>query len=95
MPVEELKKTARAFVLLEVALGKEQKVMEELLEFSEVKEVHEITGEKDVLAVIEIERDIVVPGAQKIADFVTDKIGKIHGIRETQTIIPTMSKIKI
>ena len=95
MPVEELKKTARAFVFLEVALGKEQKVMEELLEFSEVKEVHEITGEKDVLAVVEIERDIVVPGAQKIADFVTDKIGKIHGIRETQTIIPTMSKIKM
>jgi len=95
MSVKEMTRTARAFVFLEVQLGKEQKVMEELLKFPEVKEVHEITGEDDIIAVLDTPRDILVPTTQKIADFVSEKIGKIHGIKDTETIIPTKSKIKV
>ncbi len=72
MAIKEMTRTARAFVFLEVQLGKEQKVMEELLKFPEVKEVHEITGENDIIAVLETERDILVPTTQKIADFVRE-----------------------
>ena len=93
MRIEEMKRTARAFVLIEVELGKEDEVMEKLLKFNEVTEVHEITDKKDLLAVLKIERDLVVPSTHMI-EFVTHKIAKTQGIRETETIIPTMSKIK-
>lgn len=94
MCIEEMKRTARAFVLIEVELGKEDEVMEKVLKFNGVTEVHEITGKKDLLAVLEIERDLVVPSTHMITEFVTHKIAKTQGIRETETIIPTMSKIE-
>jgi len=66
MRIEEMKRTARAFVLIEVELGKEDEVMEKLLKFNEVTEVHEITDKKDLLAVLKIERDLVVPSTHMI-----------------------------
>jgi len=94
LPIEEMKKNERAFVLINVEPGKEEKVMNELLKFDEVKEAHEITGKQDIIAVLETERDIVAPGSKTIVNFVTHKIAKIHGVQETDTIIPTTSKIK-
>ena len=94
MSVKEMKRMARAFVFLKVDLTRVQKVMDDLLKYPEVKEVHETTGEKDIFVVLEVQRDILVPSAQKIADFVSEKIGRIHGIKDTETIIPTKSKIK-
>jgi len=92
-PKETLRK-ARAFVLLTVDLGKEKEVMEKLLKFDEVKEAHIITGEKDLIVVLETESEIILPSWKKISDFVINKIGKIDGVKDTETIIPTRSKIK-
>ena len=39
-------------------------------------EAHEITGKKDLLAVLEMERDLVVPSTHMITEFVTHKIAK-------------------
>lgn len=94
MSIEEMKRNERSFVLINVEAGKEERVMNELLRFNEVKEVHEITGEKDILVVLETKRDMVAPGSERIANFVTHKIARIHGVTETDTIIPTASKIK-
>jgi DNA-binding Lrp family transcriptional regulator len=94
MPIEEMKRNERSFVLINVEPGREEKVMNELLKFDEVREAHEITGEKDIIVVLETERDMVAPGSEKIVNFVTHKIAKIHGVRGTDTIIPTTSKIK-
>ncbi|MDH5481685.1 MAG: Lrp/AsnC ligand binding domain-containing protein [Candidatus Bathyarchaeota archaeon] len=95
MPVEDLKRTVRAFVLLKVELGKEQKVMEDLLKLAEVKEVHEIPGQYDVLVVLDFKRDMLAPSTQKIADFVSGTIGKIHGVHDSDTMMPTRSRVKV
>jgi DNA-binding Lrp family transcriptional regulator len=94
MPAEEMKRNERAFIMIEVEPGREDEIMRQLLKFEEVKEAHEITGEKDILVVLEIEKDIVAPGLEKIANFVTHKVSKINGVRDTETIIPTASWIK-
>jgi DNA-binding Lrp family transcriptional regulator len=94
MKVKEMSRKARAFVLLAVDLGKEEKVMEKLLKFDEVKEAHVIPGEKDLMIVLETEREIIVPNSTRISDFVTNKIARIPGVLDTETILPTKSKIK-
>jgi DNA-binding Lrp family transcriptional regulator len=94
MSAKEMKRKARAFVLIETNPGDEKKVMEKLLKFDEVKEVHLYAGEMDLIAVLETEREIVVPSSKKITDFVIDKIQSIGEIQDTETIIPTYSKTK-
>lgn len=94
MSAKEMKRKARAFVLIETEPGKEKEVMEKLLEFDEVKEVHIYSGEMDLIAVLETEREIIVPSSKKITDFVIDKVQSIAEIQDTETIIPTYSKTK-
>jgi len=94
MSAREMKRKARAFVLLSVELGKEEEVMEKLLKIGEVKEVHIITGEKDLIVVLETEREIVVPSSKKITDLISRRIASINGVQDTETIIPTLSKTK-
>jgi len=94
MSAREMKRKARAFVLLSVELGKEEEVMEKLLKIGEVKEVHIITGEKDLIVVLETERELVVPSSKKITDLISRRIASINGVQDTETIIPTLSKTK-
>ena len=89
-----MKRKQRSFVLIETDTGKEEEVMEKLLKYDEVKEVHIYAGEMDLIAVLETEREILVPSSKKIADFVMRKIGSIAEIQDTETIIPTFSKTK-
>ena len=94
MVAEEMKRRARAFVLIETEPGKEKEIMEKLLKLDEVQEAHIYSGEMDLIVVLETEREIIVPSSKRIADVVIDKIQKINGIQDTETIIPTYSKTK-
>jgi len=94
MSAEEMKRKVRAFVLVETEPGKEKEVMEKLLKYEEVKEVHIYSGEMDLFVVLETERDMLVPSSKKVADLVMDKIQSIKAIQDTETIIPTYSKTK-
>jgi len=95
MKVVEMKEKARAFVLIEVKMGKEEQVLSELLKLNEVKEAHVITGKMDIMAVIEVDREIVAPSDKTVADLVTHRIRTIPGVHETDTMIPTLSKVKV
>ena len=55
LSIEVMKGRHRAFVFVDVAPGKDKKVLEKLLKFNEVIEAHLITGQYDVLAVLEFE----------------------------------------
>ena len=83
----------RAFVFLNVEVKKLNDIVEELIEFKEIKEVHIVTGAKDLLAVIVAEVS-PVRQSEEIIDFVVNKIGKLKGIIGTDTIIPTKSRYK-
>jgi len=87
----------RAFVFVDVATGKDKKVLEKLLKYDEVIEVHLIPGQYDVLAVLEFElygREIFVSAQEAILKFVIEKIRKLREVRDTNTIFPSFSITK-
>ncbi len=87
-------KFQKAFILLKVASGHEREVMDDLLKINEVQEVHVIPGEWDLLAVMNSQKEIVVPSDEKIYRLVMDKIGKIKHIQDTNTMVSQLSKEK-
>ncbi|MGD8505647.1 MAG: Lrp/AsnC ligand binding domain-containing protein [Candidatus Bathyarchaeota archaeon] len=94
MSYHEMKGKHRAFVFIDVAPGKDRKVLEKLLKYDEVTEVHVITGQYDVLAVLEFElygREIFASFQETASKFVVEKIRKLKDVRDTNTIIPSFS----
>ena len=83
----------RSFVFLKVKVKKLNDVIEELIELKEVKEVHVVTGKNDLLVILENEYSISRQ-SEDIIDFVVNKIGKMNGVEDTNTIIPTRSRYK-
>ena len=73
--------TAKAFVLIETAVGKNKEVIAALNRLEGMKSVDVVTGPYDVIAVIE--------GADlnAIGDLVTGKIHPIAGISRTVTCL--------
>jgi len=83
----------RSFVFVKVKVGREEETVKNLLQIPEVKEVHEITGDFDLLCVLETEETLVYPW-KKVTEVVIGKIRKMDGLTDTRTIIPFSSKIK-
>ena len=83
-----------AFVLVKVEPGHEKQVMDELLKLNDVKEVHIVPGEWDLLAIIETEREAVVPSDQKVYNVVMEGVEKIKHIQDTNTMVSQGSKSK-
>ena len=84
----------RAFVFIDIVPGKDRKVAERLLENDEVVEVHMITGEHDLLAVLEfvLYGKLIFTSFQETAsNFVLNKIRKMGDVQDTNTIIPSLS----
>jgi DNA-binding Lrp family transcriptional regulator len=88
MSAHEMKGVHRAFVFVDVVPGKDKKVLEKLLKYDEVIEVHLIPGQYDVLAVLEFElygREIFVSAQETLLKFVVEKIRKLREVRDTNT----------
>lgn len=68
--------------------------MTDALKINEVTETHLITGPYDVLAVLEVRKTPYPRYPKVIAEIVMDKISKIRGVQDTETIIPDLSKNK-
>ena len=79
--------TVKAFVLIEVTVGKSSEVVAGLTAIQrKVKEIHSVdgvTGPYDVIAVIE------GPDVNAIGDLVTKNIHAISGVERTVTCITT------
>jgi DNA-binding Lrp family transcriptional regulator len=72
---------ARAFVLIETAVGRTKEVANALKQLEGVKSVDPVTGPYDVIAVIEL------GSLTEIGDLVTSKIHPIPGIARTVTCL--------
>ena len=83
-----------AFVLINASAKKEIRLVDKLFNLEEVKEVHSVHGNVDVIAKIVLKRDLVSSDAETIGDFVHNKIRQISGVVSTQTLIPGYSKQK-
>ncbi len=70
-----------AFVLMNAELGKENKLVSELRQIPNVKEVYPVYGVYDV--VMEIEADSM----ETLRETITNNVRKIDGIKSTLTMI--------
>ena len=72
---------AKAFVLIETAVGKNKEVVAALRQLEGVKSVDTVTGPYDIIAIIERET------LNDIGDLVTGQIHPIAGISRTVTCL--------
>jgi DNA-binding Lrp family transcriptional regulator len=72
---------AKAFVLIETAVGRTKEVASVLSQLKGVKSVDAVTGPYDVIVVVEAE------SLTEIGDLVTNKIHPIPGISRTVTCL--------
>ncbi len=72
---------AKAFVLIETAVGRTKEVAAALRQIKGVKSVDPVTGPYDVIAIIEAET------LNDIGDIVTEKIHPTAGISRTVTCL--------
>jgi len=71
----------KAFVLIEVAVGKTKEVVSALQKVEGIKSVEAVTGPYDVIAVVER------PDVNAVGDLVTRNIHSISGIARTVTCL--------
>lgn len=72
---------AKAFVLIEVAVGRTKEVANAISQLKGVKSVNAVTGPYDIIAIVEGET------LNEIGDLVTSKIHPIGGISRTVTCL--------
>ncbi len=72
---------ARAFILIETAVGKNKEIIRELKQIKGVTSVNYVTGPYDIIAIIEAEN------LNDIGDIVTRDIHPIAGINRTTTCL--------
>ena len=68
--------------------------MEKLFALDEVREVHSVHGDVDIIVKIVLNRDLLSSDAEVIGQFVHNEIRQLPGVISTQTLIPGLSKIK-
>ena len=71
----------KAYVLIETAVGKTKDVLESLGQVKGIREADAVTGEYDIVAVIEAE------SLNSIGELVTGNIHTIGGIQRTTTYL--------
>jgi len=72
---------AKAFILIETAVGKNKDIIRDLKELKGVTSVNYVTGPYDVIAIIEAEN------LNEIGDIITQDIHPISGINRTTTCL--------
>ncbi len=86
----------RSFSYLKVKTNDIERVRKALLEFKEVKEIHLITGDWDLLVMMEFPPREKA-GKRHVLDFIIDKVAKVNGVEDTSTMVPeyTVTKLPI
>ena len=90
----EMLREITAFILMTVSASKDYKVVDKLFELDEVKEIHSVHGNVDIIVKVVLKRDLVASDAETIGEFVHKQVRRISGINSTQTLIPGYSRIK-
>jgi DNA-binding Lrp family transcriptional regulator len=90
----EMKRDITAFVLMNVKAKSEFRIMDKLFSLEEVREVHSVHGDIDLLVKITLTRDLLSSDAEIIGQFVHEQIRSMPGVTSTQTLIPGASKVK-
>src|SRR5579864_9655846 len=92
---EAMKQYTRAFILIQCEPMREKDVMEELLKMDEVIEAHMITGEYDVIAIVQVKRLFLEADYDNVFNSAVAKIEGVKYVVDTNTVIGMASKTKI
>jgi DNA-binding Lrp family transcriptional regulator len=84
--------SVRAFTYLKVRGGDLDRIRNLLETFQEVKELHFLTGDWDILVVLEF--PTVGASKRRVLDFVTERIRGIPEVLDTSTVVPEFSVTK-
>ncbi len=90
MPTEL--KCVRAFSYLKIRGGDLDRIRRLLETFPEVRELHFLTGDWDMMVVLEFPPSSA--NKRRVLDFVTDRIRGIHEVLDTSTVVPEYSVTK-
>jgi DNA-binding Lrp family transcriptional regulator len=71
----------KAYVLIKAAVGKEEKVLREVLALTVTEEAHKVFGPYDIVAEVR-GRDM-----ETLVEVITEKVRAIEGIVDTQSIL--------
>jgi DNA-binding Lrp family transcriptional regulator len=85
-------KSVRAFSYLKVRGGDLDRIRRLLETLPEVKELHFLTGDWDILVVLDFQPSVA--NKRRVLDFVTDRIRGIPEILDTSTVVPEYSLTK-
>ena len=72
---------AKAFVLINAESGLDRLLQEEIRSLEGVKEVYQLYGEYDMMAVVEQDTE------SKVADVLSWELRKLKGIKSTNTMV--------
>lgn len=86
--------SVRAFSYLKVRGGDLDRIRRLLETLPEVKELHFLTGDWDILVVLDFEPEPGPSSKRRVLDFVTDRIRGIPEILDTSTVVPEYSLTK-
>jgi DNA-binding Lrp family transcriptional regulator len=91
----EMKQGINVIILMNVQARKEIKLMDKLFEHKEVREVHSVHGDVDLVVKVVLTRDLLSSDAEIISQFVHEKVRQLPGVVSTKTLIPGISKVKV
>ena len=94
LDIPEMKRTATAFLNINAETGREERIIEKLLAHAEVKEVHVVPGDFDIIVKIIMGLDLIESESEVVGQFILNKVRKLPGVVKTKTIIPFYTEQK-
>lgn len=94
MEYPEMQREITFFVLMNLEARREERVIEKVFALDEVREIHSVHGNVDVIVKIVLKRDLLTSDAETISCFVNNRIRLLPGVINTQTLIPGLSRVK-
>jgi len=96
MNAHEIKDTHSIFVFVDTEPTEDVETMNRILAIDEVKDVYVVSGQYDLLVVLELNvyGTAIFTSIQELAQKAVQKIRKIEGVRDTSTIVPFVSITK-
>jgi hypothetical protein len=90
----EMLREMTVFILMNISARHETKIIDRLFSIDEIREVHSVHGNIDIIVKAVLTRDLLSSDAEVVSRFVQQRIRRIPGILSTQTLIPGISKVK-
>ena len=90
----DMQRVITVFVLMNVRAKNEEKLIDRLFAYDEIKELYSVHGSADLLLKVVLTRDLLSSDAEVISNFVHNHIRQVPGVVSTETLIPGYSRIK-